>query len=146
MNQKKDHLRLLDIKPLRRDPELFQAIFKISKQLRLLLERKNDRLIIGITSCKVYDRPDRLFVKRCAHCQRYGHFQAQCEHKEDPRCARCGGNHETINCKDETVVSKCINCVRAGHASTDHSSSYHKCPVYLSELEKAKKLAPNHLN
>ena len=40
MNQKKDHLRLLDIKPLRRDPELFQAIFKISKQLRRFLREK----------------------------------------------------------------------------------------------------------
>ena len=74
-NKVNDHLKLLDIKPLRRDPELFQAILKVSKQLRLLLERKNDRLIVGITSCKVYDRLDRQFVKRCAHCQRYGHFQ-----------------------------------------------------------------------
>ena len=39
-NKVNDHLKLLDIKPLRRDPELFQAILKVSKQLRLLLERK----------------------------------------------------------------------------------------------------------
>ena len=78
-----DHMQYLDTKPLRNNSDLFQATFKVSKQLRLLLKRNSDRLIVGIISCKVYDR---VFVKRCALCQDYGHYFAQFLCKEEPNC------------------------------------------------------------
>ena len=87
-----------------------------------------------------------LIVYLSSVCQRYGHFQAQCEYKEDPRCARCGGEHQTVTCTEEVVAVKCINCVRAGYVVNDHSSSFRKCPVYLNELEKAKLPNPSNLN
>ena len=119
---------------VRNDSERFQALFRISKELRQILHGHNDRLIVGVISCRVYNR---LFVKRCAICQRYGHFFAQCQHKDDPRCALCCGDHETRNCPKDTC-KKCINCVRANHSDTGHEAYWKQCPVYLDEMKKCK--------
>ena len=120
------HLRFVDTKPLRNDSERFQAVFRISKELRQILHRHNDRLIVGVISCRVYNR---LFVKRCSICQRYGHFMAQCQHKEDPCCAFCGGDHETKTCSKDTG-KKCINCVRNGSDNVAHAAFFHGCPLF----------------
>ena len=128
-----DHIKFIDTKPLRNNSELFQATFKISKQLRQHLTKHGDRLIIGIISCKVYDR---VYVKRCANCQHFGHYFAQCPCKDEPSCALCGNNHETRSCPTpETSVKKCINCVRNGQENTNHAASSTDCPIFKRELK-----------
>ena len=129
-----DHMQYLDTKPLRNNSDLFQATFKVSKQLRLLLKRNSDRLIVGIISCKVYDR---VFVKRCALCQDYGQYFAQCPCKEEPNCALCAGCHETKNCPNpDSEERKCVNCVRNKLDGTNHAASSKSCPIFQEELEK----------
>ena len=139
-----DHMQYLDTKPLRNNSELFQATFRISKQLRLLMKRNQDRLIVGIISCKVYDR---VFVKRCALCQDYGHYFAQCPCKDDPNCALCAGPHETKNCPTpDATLRKCVNCVRNKLECTNHAASSKTCPIFLRELEKCTRLNAASLN
>ena len=139
-NSSDAHIKYYGTKPLKKDAERFQADFRISRQLRQLLQRHNDRVIVGILSCKVYDR---TFVKRCALCQKYGHFVAQCPNPDEPKCAKCGGDHETKNCQNHDQHFNCINCIRAGLDSTDHACYSHMCPVFIKEVEKAKSVNLN---
>ena len=130
-----DHIKYVDTKPLRNDSERFQATFRISKELRQVLKQHNDRLIVGVISCRVYNR---MFVKRCAICQRFGHFFAQCKFKDEPKCAFCGCDHETKDCL-KNCGKKCINCARANHDNTDHKAFSKHCPEYLKALENLKR-------
>ena len=129
-----EHLKYVDTTPLRNDPERFQAVFRITKKLRQIIHGHNDRLIVGVISCRVYNR---AFVKRCAICQRFGHFFAQCQFQDHPHCAYCGKEHETKECLKQSGKN-CINCIRAKHAETDHESFSKQCPVYLDACEKYK--------
>ena len=129
-----EHLKYVDTKPLRNDCERFQAVFRVSKELRQILHAHNDRLIVGVISCRVYNR---VFVKRCAICQRYGHFFAHCQFKDHPHCAFCGEDHETNDCLKDSG-KKCVNCVRANCADTHHEASSKQCPVYLDALKSSK--------
>ena len=109
-----------------------EATFRVSRELRQVLVRHNDRLIIGVISCRVYNR---VFIKRCAICQRFGHFFAQCEFKDEPKCGFCGGDHESNNCLDKSCKN-CINCVRNNCEDTNHEAFSKQCPVYLDALKK----------
>ena len=138
-----DHIKYIDTKPLRKDAYSFQATFKVSKQLRILLKNHGDRLIVGIISCKLWDR---VFAKRCAICQEHGHYFAECPDKDHPKCALCAGDHETKNCQSESAEFCCINCIRHGNEHTNHAASSFSCPVYLAEIEAATKALSLSLN
>ena len=129
-----DHLKYVDTKPLRNDSERFQATFRIPKELRQVLQRHNDRLIIGVISCRIYNR---VFIKRCALCQRFGHFFGKCEFKDEPKCAICGEDHETNDCLNKSC-KKCINCVRANYEDTNHEAFSKQCSVYREALKNFK--------
>ena len=129
-----DHIKYVDTKPLRNNADLFQATLKISKKLRMQLKKHSDRLIVGIISCKVFDR---VFVRRCACCQEYGHYFAQCPNKDAPHCATCSGEHETRDCRSGSQIEmQCINCIRNEEEHVNHAAFSKSCPVYLKELEK----------
>ena len=120
-----DHIKYIDA-------EVFQATFKVSKDIRKILKNHGDRVIVGITSCKVYDR---VFPKRCATCQNYGHFFAQCPCKDEPFCALCGKDHETINCPTPDLLEKkCINCMRNKLDNANHAATSTHCPIFKKEL------------
>lgn len=62
---------------------------------------------------------------QCSKCQLYGHGNKNCY--LPPRCAYCGGQHETSLCEQETSSSTKISpkcCLCAG----DHSSKDRSCP------------------
>jgi hypothetical protein len=94
----------------------------------------NDKVSIGLTSCKIYDR---FHVKRCNNCQGLGHYYKECPTPDVPCCAKCGLDHATNTCS--AAVSKCVNCTKAGKTSTDHTAFDPKCPVLQAEVEKKKK-------
>ena len=137
-----DHIKYVDTKPLRNNIDLFQATLKVSKKLRIQLKKCGDRLIVGIISCKLFDR---VFLKRCACCQEYGHFYAQCPNKDSPHCAKCSGGHETRDCSNPGEEC-CINCIRNKEEQTNHPSFSKLCPVYLRELDKYNKMLASSLN
>ena len=131
-----NHIKLLHVKPLKNNPNLSQAVFKVSASLRSLLKTKHDKLLVGIRSVVVYER---FFVKRCFGCQKYGHIHSHCPTPDTKVCATCAGNHETKNC-DKTMVIKCINCQRHGTGDTNHVASSSACPVFCSELNRVNNL------
>ena len=67
-----------------------------------------------------YVRP----TTRCFHCQGWNHRQQGC--KRQAKCAQCGGQHKTSQCKKGPEVKpKCANC------KGDHSAASPLCPKYL---------------
>ena len=60
-------------------------------------------------------------VRRCQNCQGFGHLKEQCRYKI--KCVRCGGEHATEKCehKDEPICFRC---------SGQHSAAYEGCPMY----------------
>lgn len=76
---------------------------------------------------------------RCFHCQRYGHFAANCPQKMDPmKCPTCTGPHRREECEETRRQDfKCPNCKKKGHAAWDPECEHHK--EQLERLIKVNK-------
>ena len=134
---------ILMIKPLRKNPNIKQAIIRLSDDIRLTIKNSGERLFCCMSSCRVYDQ---LYIKRCNKCQDFGHYAKECT-----GAACCGicasSNHETSSCPyrenpDESVMC-CINCKKTD-SITDHKhlASSTSCPTYLAKQEKLKSSIP----
>ena len=134
VNHINEHLEIHDVKPTRAKPDVFQVFASVSEALRKGIGNYKDKLIIGLSSCKVYDR---FHVKRCNNCQEIGHYYKQCSTPSQPCCAKCSQDHATNSCT--ATVHKCINCSKANRVS-DHTAYDPKCPALVSALEKKKTL------
>ena len=138
----KAHLKIHSVKPTRNNGERFQAFASISQVLREGFRKGNDKLILGVTSCKIYDRTQ---TKRCNNCQKFGHFMANCPTTGILSSGKCSGDHQTNSCT--SLERGCVNCKRNNVEYKSHSAFYHKCPSLLKFeelLEEAKKT--EHLN
>ena len=68
-------------------------------------------------------RPFIRQATRCYRCQGWNHTQGNC--KKQPRCARCGDQHPTTECKvKEQNQLKCANC-KGGHSAASPT-----CPAF----------------
>ena len=136
-----DHITHLFTKPLRNDESVYQAIFNVSPSLREYMKKHGDRIILGMNSCKIYER---FHVKRCSLCQLFGHYHKECPNKSTPSCSICSDDHETKLCKisiEEEVKHSCINCKRVNPGShSNHMASSIKCPQYVAAQGKVKDL------
>ena len=127
-----EHIEIYDVKPTRAKPQVFQVFASVSEALRKGIGNYKDKVIIGLTSCKVYDR---FHIKRCNNCQGIGHYYKQCTN--EPSCAKCSQSHATNSCT--ATNHKCINCSKENRVS-DHTAFDPKCPALVNELEKKKTL------
>ena len=141
VNNINEHIEIHDIKPTRSKPFVYQVFASVSETLRKGLRNYNDKIVIGLTNCKIYDR---FHVKRCNNCQGYGHYYKECPTPNAHCCAKCGLNHPTNSC--EGTVKKCINCSKVGIADVNHTAYDPTCPSLLSQVEKKKKWNEKHLN
>ena len=136
-----DHIAVINVKPLKKEPSLSQVYLKVSSELRKLIVEHGDKLRVGMKRCPVYERH---FVKRCFGCQQYGHFHAQCPTKNIFCCSNCAGDHETQHCKAPAANFKCVNCMRAGRSENiNHPASSLECPVFIQEVNKVKDNSKN---
>ena len=132
-----ENTQILFIAPMRHKENLYQAVIRVSEDIRAKIKNNGDRLFIGINSCPVYDR---FFVKRCNHCQDFNHF-----HKDDggckkkPVCALCAGSHDTRSCSTDEEYHQCANCIKAKKDDVSHAAYALQCPMYLAEQNKLKK-------
>lgn len=85
----------------------------INKKFNLILEADSStynfiinkqKLNLGWNRCFVYND---YGIIRCYKCNKYGHFQKDCQDKIT--CGKCTGNHNAQECVSNCV--KCINCV-----------------------------------
>ena len=137
-NVLEDHLKIHDIKATKARDYIFQAFASVSAFLRTGLKNYRDKLIVGIQSCKVYDRHQ---VKRCNNCQGIGHFYKDCPTPNKPTCAKCSESHATSTCTSS--VKKCINCFNSSNPDSNHAAFDPNCPTIISSVEQLKK---RHLN
>ena len=118
------------------DEELrHMIVLRVGDDIRDTLKAEGDRIFIGFSSYRVMDR---VYIKSCAKCHKFGHYHAECENNEC--CGYClSENHTSQRCpvrdgKDNTKF-KCTNCKDANKVHEGHSSHYNKCPTYM-EIQK----------
>ena len=134
------HMKIHVVKPCRNNPSVYQVFASVSSVFRDGLKNNKDKVIIGVTMCRVYERQS---AKRCNNCQLYGHFAKSCPTPMEPSCAKCGGKHRTDQCTSPSDARNCINCVRNNEDETDHPVFFHKCPSlvkYQKEVQRKKDL------
>ena len=51
-----NHISVIAVRPLKRDPGLSQVILRVSFDLRILIKKNGDKLRVGMRRCPVYDR------------------------------------------------------------------------------------------
>ena len=132
-----DNAEVIFISPMKHqdsDESLYQAVIRVSEDLRQQIKANGDRVFIGSTSCPVYDR---FYIKRCNRCQGFHHYQKECKRNEV--CGKCSELHDTRKCNKGPENYKCINCSISGFEEVNHCSSSFDCPAYLAEQEKLKK-------
>lgn len=110
-------------------------VIEVSPSIRKLLLAKGS-LYIGWKKCLV---SDHLRVIRCVKCCAFGHLGEACN--SELVCPKCTNSHKFKDCKSE--VSQCINCTNHNKAfkrnlSTDHSSHYTDCPIFLNYISNLK--------
>ena len=136
--------KILFMKPPNDKYENFQIVARISANIRDAIRSNWNRIYIAATSAKVYDR---FFIKRCYHCNEFGHYADGCARTLS--CATCSAvnQHETKHCphKEETDPTNhnCINCKKAdGFSHQGHTASSPKCPSYKLAQKKLKGNTP----
>ena len=102
------------------------VIIKVSANIRKCIINQGNYLFVDLNRCKVYDN---IWVRRCFHCQEYGHNANSCQKKnENPVCGFCSQEHNSKDCRNKNSL-KCVNCLRAGKDSTNHSVTDRDCPI-----------------
>lgn len=122
------------IKPVKSNDTVFQAFVRVSVPLRKLIKANGDRMLFGLSSCRVYDQ---FHIKRCNKCQQFGHYIKYCT-ASNFTCASCSGSHDTRSCKN--VVKRCVNCQSDSVSSEEckHAADSLECPTLLKAKSKAK--------
>lgn len=137
-----EHIEIYSVRPLKNKENSYQAFASVSPTLREGFKHFKNKVTIGFSSCRVYDR---YHVKRCNNCQHFGHYAKDCPTPDEHTCGKCSEAHPTSECESEE--SKCINCVRGNKEQCDHTTFDYKCPTLKKqqEMEKKKQMS-NTLN
>ena len=108
------------------------AVLKMSPDIRNAIARSGNRVFLGLTSCRAFDR---FWATQRCHCQKFGHTKDRCPEKNtSPTCSLCAGPHTLLDCPNKSVL-KCVNCSSLGSPAErcHHSASSLDCPVMISE-------------
>ena len=140
-NDINQHIEIFAIRPLKNNANCYQVFANVTTTLREGLQYYNNKVTLGLTTCKVYDR---YHVKRCNNCQHFGHYMRDCPTPETHVCGRCSSGHCTKDC--DSLVFKCINCVRNNNDDNNHQALNFKCPSLISQQDLLKKRSINRLN
>ena len=111
------------------------AVLKMSPDVRSAIVDNGNRVFLGLTSCRAFDR---FWATQCYHCQKFGHTKDRCAAKNaSPVCGFCSGSHLSSDCPDKSTL-KCANCSSLGKPleRCQHSTSSLDCPVMTSERNK----------
>jgi hypothetical protein len=109
--------------------ELKPKIFNLIKNKR--------RVFIGWHSCRT---EEYLYIKRCYHCQRFGHTSNECRERDNnPSCGVCAGNHNTNTCSKDSV-KMCVNCDRKNKLNPNRKQFNTSHTVFNKECECLQKV------
>ena len=132
-NDINQHIKIFAVRPLKNNPNCFQVFANVSTKLREGFNYFNNRVTLGLSTCKVYDQ---YHIKRCNNCQNFGYYAADCPTLDIHVCGKCSSNHETRDCTSN--VSKCINCVRNNFGDVSHYTNSSKCPSKMQKQASLK--------
>ena len=134
-NEINDHIKVFNVKPLRENQEVYQAFARVSKVVRQGFRTFNDKVTMGLSTCKIYVQ---YHVKRCNNCQGFGHFYKNCPNPDSPICAKCGDSHSTKNCS--ALHIKCSNCIKddINSQESEHRADDPNCPSFCKQQQKIK--------
>ena len=83
---------------------------------------------------------EKLLIEpsRCFNCQsvKGDHRAADCQVR-GPICARCAGNHRTMEC-EHMGIPHCVNCQADGHSAADRD-----CPSFERSTEHYRRFTPD---
>ena len=117
-----------------------QVVARVSNNMREAIRLADDRIYMDLVAHRVVDR---FFIKRCNKCQKFGHYERDCS--EEVCCGYCHGKHNSDRCRvtvGDFENYKCINCKRNGKDCAGHSAFWYKCPTYLEQQDKLKRIIP----
>ena len=117
-------------------------VVRVSDEIRSSIKANRDKIFLGMSSHKVFDR---FYVKQCSKCHGFGHYHANC-----PSSAFCGycsaDDHESRSCPIKQAKNfsqfRCRNCATAGKESEGHSSHWSKCPSFVEQQNKVRESIP----
>ena len=114
-----------------------QVTVRVSPLIRKYIKSQGDRLFLCRKSCKI---EDSYHIKRCNHCQKFGHYASSCKEDTPSVCGYCGEGHRSDSCELKDGDRRhylCYNCKEAdlenfkGHCTFDR-----KCPAYKIQQKK----------
>ena len=111
------------------------AVVKMSPDVRNAIVHAGNRVFLGLTSCRAFDR---IWATQCRHCQKFGHVQDRCPLKNSPPiCCFCAGSHASLACPDKSA-KKCVNCSSLDKPPErcQHSASSLDCPIMVAERNR----------
>ena len=124
-----NNFKVIHIRAHAKNPRLFQAVARVSNEVRAAIQNAGDKLHVGLTICPIFDH---FHVIRCFRCQGFNHFMDKCS--KAPLCGKCAGPHDTNDCTSGEI--KCTNCVANRHERTNHPASDPNCASYLAAQKK----------
>ena len=111
------------------------AIIKMSPEIRSAIIDQRNYLFMDFSRCRAYDR---FWVIQCYHCQKFGHFAADCTNKDSlPVCGFCAGAHTGKNCrnKNEPCCANCKTTSTDSSSSSGHFASSDRCPHIVKQSQ-----------
>ena len=81
------------------------AVLKMSPEVRNAIAHNGDRVFLGLTSCRAFDK---FWATQCRHCQKFGHTKGRCPTKNtSPACGFCAGPSTSLNRPAKSVQKMC---------------------------------------
>ena len=110
------------------------AVLKMSPEVRNAIARSGNRVFLGLTSCRAFDR---FWATQRHHCRKFGHTKERCPTKNTSCMQFLCWPHTSFNCPDRSVL-KCVNCSSLDSPAErcHHSASSLDCPVMISERNR----------
>ena len=131
-----------------KDEGYFSVVLKVDPKIKEAIECSNNRVFIGFSACKVYER---FHILQCYKCQGFGHKHGsdKCFLKDSDKCIclYCGENHPSKECLTKKSENenykkfKCFNCSVCHDEDirkncTGHTSNSYQCPMLQKELKR----------
>ena len=119
----------------------YTIVARVSDEIRKAIKDNHNKIYIELDAYRVVDR---FYIKRCNKCQKFGHYEKDCQN--EMCCAYCTHPHSSFQCdevdEDDSEHYCCNNCEEAGETSMGHSAMWHNCPTYLKLQNKLRKSIP----
>ena len=105
--------------------------FSSNEEVTLILKKKKLLIDEENTPFEILPYTPPIKILRCYNCQQYNdHIAANCPHKDNPVCFRCGQNHP--------FNPKCTNKICCANCKEEHLAGSPSCKVKIEERNKFK--------